>query len=158
MSATSTFIMIENEMHGRRPAVRPVNQWIAKLKGKSVEAEVRVCSERAYATGKNMLELFPALTPETSTFYHVLRTGKPLINPLQKLSWQLGHHSWLYYALDKGKIIGFCELYRGYSGAHNLSERIRLLQGEVYKKTPLEKAFHDNRAVYTFQHIVGRRR
>ncbi|NLZ91846.1 MAG: PAS domain-containing protein, partial [Clostridiales bacterium] len=35
------------------------------------------------AIGKNILEIFPDLTPETSTFYRVLKTRKPVIDHVQ---------------------------------------------------------------------------
>ena len=38
------------------------------------------------AMGKNILEIFPDLTYETSTFYHVLRTKQPMIDYVQSYS------------------------------------------------------------------------
>lgn len=35
------------------------------------------------AIGKNILDIFPDLTQETSTFYYVLKTKKPLIDYVQ---------------------------------------------------------------------------
>lgn len=54
-----------------------------------------------------------------------------------------------------GKMIGAFELYREFSSARELSEKIVSLQRELYKKTAWERAYHDNRAVCTFEDIIG---
>ncbi|MGB9866444.1 MAG: sigma-54 interaction domain-containing protein [Bacillota bacterium] len=110
------------------------------------------------AIGKNILEVFPDLTPETSTFYYVLRTGRPLIDHVQTYVNSRGKQVTIVSSTmpltKNGKVVGAFELYRDFSSARELSDKILSLQRELYKKTPWEKAWRDNRAVYTFEDIV----
>ncbi|SHM93148.1 arginine utilization regulatory protein [Caldanaerovirga acetigignens] len=112
------------------------------------------------AVGKNILEIFPDLTPETSTFYYVLRTGKPLIDYVQTYLNYKGEKVTTVTStmplIQNGKIVGAFELYREFSTLRDLSERIVSLQKELYKKASCEKNYSDCKAVYTFDDIIGK--
>ncbi|MGB9803525.1 sigma-54 interaction domain-containing protein [Desulfofundulus sp.] len=111
------------------------------------------------AIGKNILEIFPDLTPETSTFYYVLRTGKPLIEHVQTYCNYRGEKVTTVTStmplIHGGKIAGAFELYRELSTVKELSEKIISLQKELYKKASCEKNYNDGRAIYTFDNIIG---
>ncbi|TYP55433.1 sigma-54 interaction domain-containing protein [Thermosediminibacter litoriperuensis] len=112
------------------------------------------------AIGKNILEIFPDLTPETSTFYYVLRTGKPLVDYIQTYINFKGEKVTTLTStmplIKCGKIVGAFELYRELSTVRELSEKIVSLQRELYKKASCEKNHIDCRAVYTFDDIIGK--
>lgn len=82
--------------------------------------------------GKNILEVFPSLTPETSTLIKVLKTGEPIINKLQVFLTYKGKEITtlnttfpLYYG---GELIGAIELSRDITEIKKLSEKIIELQ------------------------------
>ncbi|MBC7194867.1 MAG: sigma 54-interacting transcriptional regulator [Caldisericia bacterium] len=84
--------------------------------------------------GKNILEVFPSLTPETSTLLKVLKTGEPIINKLQVFLTYKGKEITtlnttfpLYYG---GELIGAIELSRDITEVKKLSEKIIELQKE----------------------------
>ncbi len=112
------------------------------------------------AIGKNILEIFPDLTPETSTFYHVLKNGKPLIDYVQTYINFRGEQVTILTStmplVKDGKIIGAFELYRDLSTVKELSEKIVSLQKELYKKASYKKAHNNNKAIYTFEDIIGK--
>lgn len=111
------------------------------------------------AIGRNVLEIFPYLTRETSTFYYVLRSGKPLIDYVQTYINFRGEQVTTLAStmplVKDGKIIGAFELYRDFATVRELSEKIVSLQKELYKKSSSEKARNENRALYTFADIIG---
>jgi len=112
------------------------------------------------AVGKNILEIFPDLTTETSTFYRVLRTGKPLVDYVQTYSNFKGEKVTTLTStmplINDGKIEGAFELYRELSTVRELSEKIVSLQKELYKKASNERNYGDCRAIYTFGDIIGK--
>jgi arginine utilization regulatory protein len=82
--------------------------------------------------GKNILEVFPSLTPETSTLLKVLKTGEPIINKLQVFLTYKGKEITtlnttfpLFYG---GELIGAIELSRDITEVKKLSEKIIELQ------------------------------
>ncbi len=89
--------------------------------------------------GKNILEVFPSLTPETSTLLKVLKTGEPIINKLQVFLTYKGKEITtlnttfpLYYG---GELIGAIELSRDITEVKKLSEKIIELQSEKREET-----------------------
>ncbi|MCX8094773.1 MAG: PAS domain S-box protein [Caldisericia bacterium] len=92
--------------------------------------------------GKNILEVFPSLTPETSTLLKVLKTGEPIINKLQVFLTYKGKEITtlnttfpLYYG---GELIGAIELSRDITEVKKLSEKIIELQsGKKEEKNQL---------------------
>jgi arginine utilization regulatory protein len=111
------------------------------------------------AIGKNILDIFPDLTPETSTFYHVLRGGKPLIDYVQTYLNYKGEKVTTLTStmplLRGGEIVGAMELYRALSDISQWSQRIVSLQKEPSKKVSDQKARIEDKAQYTFDDIIG---
>ncbi|HHW03354.1 MAG TPA: sigma 54-interacting transcriptional regulator [Thermoanaerobacterales bacterium] len=111
------------------------------------------------AIGKNILEIFPSLTPDTSTFYYVLRTGKPLIDYVQTYFNYRGEQVTTLTStmplIKDGRIIGAFELYRDVATIGELSEKIISLQRELFRKASSQKVYIENQAQYTLDDIIG---
>ncbi|WP_211285090.1 sigma-54 interaction domain-containing protein [Sporomusa acidovorans] len=111
------------------------------------------------AIGKNILEIFPDLSPETSTFYQVLRNKQPIIDHVQSyMNYQGRRVSTLTSTIpliEQGEIIGALEIYRDLTQVKELSEKIINLQSELFKKKSNEKPYRGNGVVYTFDDIIG---
>jgi len=111
------------------------------------------------AIGKNILEIFPELTPETSTFYYVLRTGKPLIDYVQTYYNYRGDKVTTLTStiplIKDGKIVGAFELYRDIATVGELSEKIISLQKELFRKVSSQRITAENRAHFTLDEIIG---
>lgn len=106
------------------------------------------------AVGKSIFEIFPSLTPETSTFSYVLKTGKPLLEYVQ------------YYCNFKGKkvctvtstipiiangvITGAFEIYRDFNQVKNLTKKV-----SSYSSIHASDSVIENGTIYTFEDIVG---
>jgi arginine utilization regulatory protein len=65
--------------------------------------------------GKNILEVFPNLTPDTSTFYYVIKNKKPLIEHIQHYTNYLGKNvstvSSTIPIFDNGELIYCFEIF-----------------------------------------------
>lgn len=111
------------------------------------------------AIGKNILDIFPDLTPETSTFYQVLRTKQPIIDYVQTyMNFQGMKVSTLTSTIPlikHGEIIGALEIYRDLTQVKELSEKVLNLQSELFKKTRNVKSYQGNGVRYTFDDIIG---
>lgn len=112
------------------------------------------------AIGKNILDIFPDLNPETSTFYYVLKTKKPVIDHVQRYVNYRGDHVTTVTStmplMEGDKIIGAFELYRDSSSARELSEKIISLQKELYQKVSDQRELSkSSNAIYTFDDIIG---
>lgn len=111
------------------------------------------------AIGKNILEIFPGLTPETSTFYYVLRTGKPLIDYVQTYYNYRGDKVTTLTStiplVKEGKIVGAFELYRDVATVGELSEKIISLQRELFRKASSPRITAENHAHFTLDDIIG---
>lgn len=111
------------------------------------------------AVGKNILDIFPDLTQENSTFYHVLKSGKPLIDYVQTYMNYRGEQVTTLTStmplIREGEIAGALELYRNLSDTSRLSQNIVSLQKELFKKVSDQKVQIENRAQYTFRDILG---
>jgi arginine utilization regulatory protein len=111
------------------------------------------------AVGKNILEIFPSLTPETSTFYYVLRTGKPVIDHVQTYYNYVGEEVTTLTStiplVKDGIPVGAFELFRDLATIGELSEKILSLQKELFRKTSCEKVFAENQALFTLDDIIG---
>ncbi len=110
------------------------------------------------AIGKNILEIFHNLTPETSTFYRVLRTGKPLVDYVQTYTNFKGDQVTTLTStlplIKDDQVIGAFELYRDVATVKQLSDRIVSLQKELFNKASDRKAQDGNKALYTFEDII----
>ena len=111
------------------------------------------------AIGKNILDIFPDLTPESSTFYQVLRNKQPIIDYVQTyVNYQGIRVSTLTSTIPlikHGEVVGALEIYRDLTQVRQLSEKVINLQSELFKKKVNEKCYKGNGAIYTFDDIIG---
>lgn len=111
------------------------------------------------AIGKNILEIFPDLTPESSTFYRVLRNQQPIIDYVQTYTnFQGVKVSTLTSTIPlvkQGEIVGAVEIYRDLTQVKELAEKVLTLQSVLFKKKANEKTYKGNGATYTFADIIG---
>ena len=111
------------------------------------------------ALGKNILDIFPGLTPESSTFYRVLQNKQPIIDYVQTyVNYQGVTVSTLTTTiplLAGGEICGAIEIYRDLTRVKELAERVLNLQSELLKRKGREKPDKANGVSYTFADIVG---
>lgn len=112
------------------------------------------------AIGENILTIFPDLTPESSTFYRVLRNKQPIIDYVQTyMNYQGLKVSTLTSTIPlikQGEIVGALEIYRDLTQVKELSEKVLNLQSELFKKRSQEKSYQGNGVIYTFDDIIGK--
>ncbi len=111
------------------------------------------------AKGKNILDVFPNLTSETSSFYYVIKTGKSLLDNIQTYTNFKGEKvstvtSTIPLIKDK-KIVGALEIYRPFTVVKELSEKITSLRKELYKKKNKSQNYNGNGTSYTLENIIG---
>lgn len=115
--------------------------------------------DREKAIGMNVLEIFRDLTPETSTFYHVLRTKQPLIDYVQNYTNYQGRKVSTVTStvplIINGEIVGAIEIYRDLTDMMELSEKVYKLQKELFKKTADVKKYSGNGTEYALDDIIG---
>ena len=111
------------------------------------------------AIGKNILDIFPGLTPESSTFYRVLSNKQPIIDYVQTyMNYQGLKVSTLTSTLPlikQGEIVGALEIYRDLTQVKELAEKVLNLQSELFKKKSNEKTYKGNGVTYSFEDIIG---
>lgn len=111
------------------------------------------------ALGKNILDIFPDLTPESSTFYSVLRSGKPIIEHIQHYTNYQGKKVSTVTStipiIENGEITGCFEIFKDLTQVAELSEKIMHLQEQLYKSNAGKKNYNENGAKYTFDDIIG---
>jgi len=112
------------------------------------------------AIGKNILDIFPDLTPETSTFYNVLKSRKPLIEHIQHYTNYQGKKVSTVTStipiIENGEIAGCFEIFKDLTQVADLSEKIVHLQEQLYKSNTAKKRYNENGAKYTFENIIGK--
>lgn len=111
------------------------------------------------AVGKNILEIFPDLTPESSTFYRVLRTKKPIIDHVQSY---MNHQRKIVSTVTStlplikdGRLVGALEIYRDLTIVNEMADKISALQKELFKKDAKRGDYKGNGTIFTFNDIVG---
>ncbi|SKC84903.1 sigma-54 interaction domain-containing protein [Maledivibacter halophilus] len=111
------------------------------------------------AIGKNILEIFPDLDDETSSFYHVLKTKEPMIDYVQTYSNYQGRQVTTVTStiplLKEGRLVGALEMYRPFDCVKELSEKVLALQKELFKKNTCKNEYKGNGTHYTFDDIIG---
>lgn len=112
------------------------------------------------AIGKNILDIFPALTPETSTFYYVLKTKKPLIDYVQNYINYKGRKVSTVTStiplMKNQEIIGAMEVYRDLSYTKELADKIHSLQEKISQYSSNPQPSIKNGTEYTFDDIIGK--
>lgn len=111
------------------------------------------------AIGKNILEIFPDLTPKTSTFYRVLKTRKPVIDHVQTY---MNHRGKLVSTvtstlplIENGELVGALEIYKDLTLVNDMADKISSLQKELFKKNGQHRTYKGNGTIYTFADIIG---
>jgi arginine utilization regulatory protein len=102
------------------------NEKAAELDGLSVDEVL----------GRNILEVFPSLSEETSTLIKVLRTGEPILGKVQTFTNYKGSKITTLNSTiplkQNGNIIGALEVSKDITRVKELSEKILDLQKELY--------------------------
>lgn len=111
------------------------------------------------ALGKNILDIFPDLTPETSTFYSVIKSRKPIIEHIQHYTNYQGKKVSTVTStipiIENGEITGCFEVFKDLTQVTDLSEKILHLQEQLYKSNTDKKDYNESGAKYTFENIIG---
>lgn len=144
------------------------NQAMADMEGLDIDEVM----------GRNILEIFPSLTPQTSTILTVLKTKTPMLNRVQnyvnthggkittinstipiiessdsifETAWNDVNTASMAVSSAEGKLVGAIELAKNITKEKELSEKLQYLQQEL--------AFLDNDETsgkgYTFQSLIG---
>lgn len=112
------------------------------------------------AVGKNILEVFPGLTPETSTFYNVIQNKRPLIEHIQHYTNYRGKRVSTVTStipiFENGKLVGCFEIFKDLTQVMELSEKILRLQEQLYQKKNGEKRCEEDAVRYSFDNIIGK--
>lgn len=112
------------------------------------------------AIGKNILDVFPDLTPENSTFYSVIKSKKPIIEHIQHYTNYKGKKVSTVTStipiFENGELAGCFEIFKDLTQVMELSEKILRLQEQLYQKQTGEKKFEDEAPYYSFDNIVGK--
>lgn len=112
------------------------------------------------AVGKNILEVFPGLTPETSTFYNVIQNKRPLIEHIQHYTNYKGKRVSTVTStipiFENGKLVGCFEIFKDLTQVMELSEKILRLQEQLYQKKNGEKRCEEDAVRYSFDNIIGK--
>ncbi|HOE56992.1 MAG TPA: sigma 54-interacting transcriptional regulator [Bacillota bacterium] len=111
------------------------------------------------AIGKNILDVFPGLTPETSTFYNVIKSKKPIIEHIQHYTNFQGKKVSTVTStipiVENGEIAGCFEVFKDLTQVMDLSEKIMHLQEQLYRSSKRKKEYNVSGAIYTFDSIIG---
>jgi arginine utilization regulatory protein len=105
--------------------------------------------------GKSILDIFPSLTPETSTMLTVLKTGKPIYNRYQTYLNNKGKqistlNSTIPIKISPGKN-GALEIAKNITKEKELSDKLVYLQQELASKDIDDKGLKG----YTFRNLIG---
>lgn len=107
------------------------------------------------AVGKNILEVYPSLTRETSTLLKVLRIGMPIFDMEQTYTTYKGKQITTLNSTipirEEGRIIGAIEFSNNITEVKALSEKVVDLQNKVYGD---KKGNQQDEARFTFADIV----
>ncbi len=121
------------------------NQCMADLEGLDVNEVM----------GKSILDIFPSLTPETSTLLTVLKTGKPIYDRYQTYLNNKGKqintiNSTIPVMIAPGKH-GALEIAKDITKEKELSDKLVYLQQELASKDIDDKGLKG----YTFRNLIG---
>lgn len=107
--------------------------------------------------GKNILEVFPYLTENTSTFYNVLKGRTPIIDRVQKYKNHLGKEVTVitstYPIIEDGVLKGAFEIFKDFTLVYDLSEKVVALQKQMTKGK--EAKYKALGAKFTFDDFIG---
>jgi arginine utilization regulatory protein len=105
------------------------------------------------AVGKNILELFPKLTKETSTLFRVIQTGEPIIGHIQEYyNYRLKKVtiiSTTYPIFENNQIVGAVEISKDMNKYREFNDKIEKINKNFGKKIIKEEA------TYNIDSIIG---
>ncbi len=111
------------------------------------------------AIGKNILQVFPNIPKENSTFYKVINTKKPIIEHVQNYINYVGKNVSIVTStipiISNDKIEGAIEIFKDLSNVMELSEKIIMLQSTLYSKDTGSNGFLQNGTQYNLSDIIG---
>lgn len=109
--------------------------------------------------GKHVLDVFPSLSPGTSTLLRVLATGQPVNDRQQTFKNFKGNTITTVNSTrpiyHDGRLIGAVEVSRDITLIREMAEKIVDLQAEMYAKKPVRTRKALGRARYAFEDIIG---
>lgn len=109
--------------------------------------------------GKNILEVFPALTDETSSFYSVLRNSKPVLDRVQYYKNHQDKNTSIVSSVmpifEDSKLVGAFEIFKDLTQVIELSEKIVSLQEQLHDKKLKKSYYNENGTKYVFDDFVG---
>lgn len=112
--------------------------------------------------GRNVLEVFPSLLPETSTLMRALRTGHPVAETMQTYTNYKGRRITtvnLTIPLKReGRVVGAVEISKDITRLRQLSEKVIELQGAVSAGDGSREpgGRRSNLTRFTFDDLIGR--
>lgn len=116
--------------------------------------------DRDKAIGRHLLEIYPSLTPKTSTLLTAIETGKPIMKKEQTFINYKGERITTVNSSipikNKGKVLGALEISKDITQVREMSEKIVDLQTKLYNnKTPGKPIEGSEMARYNFLDIIG---
>lgn len=126
------------------------NQAVQQLEGLTGEEVI----------GKHILEVFPSLSTETSTFLKVLRSGQPIASQQQTYRNFKGQEvvtvNTTLPIWREGELIGAVEISRDITAVKALTDRMANLQAELLQgRHQGRPRAGEEQALYTFEQIIG---
>ena len=117
--------------------------------------------EAMEAVGKNILEVFPDLTRDNSTFYNAIKSKRPIIENIQHYTNYQGKGvsvvSSTIPIIESDELVGCFEIFKDLTQVMDLSAKIVRLQEQLYRKSNNKKSDEDHgEAQYTFENIIGK--
>ncbi|MBU9711394.1 sigma 54-interacting transcriptional regulator [Bacillus tamaricis] len=107
--------------------------------------------------GKPLLDVFPSLSPQTSTMLKVIESGKPIYNQQQTYRNLRGKMidtvNTTIPIIVKGNIVGAVEIAKDYSRIKDLSNKLLDLQTRIDRRKNKALTVEDNQAIYQFNDI-----
>jgi arginine utilization regulatory protein len=126
-----------------------INEPSAHITGLNVEGCI----------GKNILEVFPDLSPDTSTFYRVLRSGRSLLEHIQAYKNSQGHIQTIVTStiplFQNYELIGAIEIYRSIDNVQRLMDKITVLQNELNTLYKHQKDYRNNGTMFSVDQLIG---
>lgn len=111
------------------------------------------------AIGKNIMEVFPNISKDNSTFHKVFSTKKPIIEEVQNYINYVNKSVSIVTStipiVSKGKVQGAIEIFKDLTSIIELSRKILTLQNALHSKESKANIFNQNGTFYSLPEIIG---
>lgn len=111
------------------------------------------------AIGKSIMEVFPNINKDNSTFHKVLKTKKPIIEEIQNYINYVNKSVSIVTStipiISNGKVQGAMEIFKDLTSTIELSEKILTLQNALHSTEPRANRFNQNGTFYNLSDIIG---